>query len=63
MVSTRLELFENVLRVDKPTCSDVSVRLAQSFVECRAVCIIELAFLGGRKRIDTAFESVVCYES
>jgi len=28
-----------------------------------AACIIELAFLGGRSRIDTMFESVVCYES
>ena len=28
-----------------------------------AACIIELAFLDGRRRIDTAFESVVSYES
>ena len=40
-MSTRLELFENLLRVDKPTCSDVSVRLAQSFVERCAVCFIK----------------------
>ena len=28
-----------------------------------AACIIELAFLNGRRKLDVPFESVVCYES
>jgi len=37
----RSEVLQNLLRVDEPTCSDVSVGFAQRFVERRTVGFIE----------------------
>ena len=48
----RLELPENLLRVDEPTGSDVSVRLVQSLVECRTVGLIEPVARVQRQQLD-----------
>src|SRR5437773_6720212 len=52
----RFELPENLLRVDEPTGSDVSVRLAQRLVKCRTVGLVQP--VAGVQRQELYFRSV-----
>ena len=52
----RPELPEDLVSVDEPACSDISLRLAQSLVECRTVGFIEP--VPGVKRQQLYFRSV-----
>ena len=59
----RVVVLDDLLATGGTMSAAISLLRAVGAEVVGAACIIELAFLGGRKRIDTAFESVVCYES
>ena len=63
MAGQRVVVLDDLLATGGTMGAAIALLRAVGADVVGAACIIELAFLNGRQRIDTAFESVVCYES
>ena len=59
----RVVVLDDLLATGGTMAAAISLLRAVGANVVGAACIIELAFLNGRERIDTAFESVVSYDS
>ena len=59
----RVVVLDDLLATGGTMAAAIALLRAVGAEVVGSACIIELAFLGGRKQIDTDFESVVCYES